>query len=325
MDFKLDLSSFGTPTPTLDPSHTYDCIIIGGGPAALSALLYTKRKQMDTALITGDIGGQIVQSSTIENWLGTPEIASSSLVNNFFSHVDTFGAPIKKETFVLSMVLKGAVKKIICSDGNTYSAQTVIIATGKSPRKLGIPGEESLTGRGVAYCTTCDGPAFKGKHVVVVGGGNSGVEASLDILSYASKLTVVQNLEDLTADGVLSDKLKSNPTVEIFYNSVCVEVVGKGSVEGLKIKSTTNNLEHTIDCDGVFIEIGLIPASSFAPAEIKNPSGEIEVDAACATKIPGVFAAGDVTTVPYKQVVIAAGEGAKAALSAHGYLMSLPK
>lgn len=324
MDFKLDLSSFGAPTPTLDPSHTYDCIIIGGGPAALNALLYTKRKQMDTALITGDIGGQIVQSSTIENWLGTPEIASSDLVNSFFSHVDSFGAPVKKETFVQSMALQGTVKKIICSDGNSYSAKTVIIATGKNPRKLGVPGEESLTGRGVAYCTTCDGPAFKGKHVVVVGGGNSGVEASLDILSYASKLTVVQNLEDLTADGVLSDKLKSNPAVEIFYNSVCVEVVGKGSVEGLKIKSTTNNLEHIIVCDGVFIEIGLIPASSFAPPEIKNFTGEIVIDAACATKIPGVFAAGDVTTVPYKQVVIAAGEGAKAALSSHAYLINLP-
>ncbi|MGL4677357.1 MAG: FAD-dependent oxidoreductase [Brevinema sp.] len=322
MDLKIDLSSFSCTINILSETEVYDLLIIGGGPAAMNAALYASRKKINLGLITDEIGGQIVKSASIENWLGDLDIKSSVLANRFYNHVDKFAFPMKKNTKVASTELEGVIKKIICNDGTVYQAKTVIIATGKSPRTLGIPGELDYLGRGVAYCTTCDGPLFVDKKVVVVGGGNSGVEASIDMLSYAKEVTVVQNLSMFTGDAVLVEKMLSNSRVNVVYNSVCVRIEGGANVERLIIKDTQTNKESTIEADGIFVEIGLLPTSGFVSDRIKNKIGEIIINMDCSTDIPGVYAAGDVTIVPFKQVVIAAGEGAKAALAVSNYLIT---
>lgn len=323
MDLNLDLSSFGQSNDTsVSESTVYDVLILGGGPAALNAALYAARKKMSVAIVTEDIGGQILQSASIENWIGDVELKSNSLINRFYHHVEQFDISITKNTKVVSMELEGSIKKATCTNDKTYQAKSVIVATGKSPRPLNVPGEQEFVGRGVAYCTTCDGPVFANKKVAVIGGGNSGVEGAIDLASYAKQVTIVQNLSELTADAVLQDVVKDNAVIDAVYDSVVVRIEGTDSVEKLVLKNTKTDEEYTLEVDGVFVEIGLLPASSFVSDKIKENNGEIIIDNKCATEIPGVFAAGDVTTVPYKQVVIAAGEGAKAALSAFNYVVT---
>ena len=323
MDLNINLASFSSSEKSVSENEIYDVLIIGGGPAALNAVLYTARKKLNVAVVTDDIGGQIATSSSIENWIGDVDIASSELVNRFYAHVQKFKVPMKKNTKVTSIAHEDIVKKVVCTDGKTYQAKAIIVATGKSPRPLGVPGELEFIGKGVAYCTTCDGPVFVNKKVVVVGGGNSGVEAAIDMLSYASEVVIVQNLSELTADPVLMDKVLNDDRVSVVYDSVCVRVEGKDGVERLIVKNTKTDKEETINTDGIFVEIGLIPASNFVSDMIKNKTGEIEINIDCSTKIAGIFAAGDVTTVPFKQVVIAAGEGAKAALAVYNYVITL--
>ncbi|MGL5955780.1 MAG: NAD(P)/FAD-dependent oxidoreductase [Brevinema sp.] len=322
MDLKIDLSSFSCTINMLSNTEVYDLLIIGGGPAAMNAALYASRKKLNLGLITEEVGGQITKSASIENWLGDLDIKSSVLANRFYSHIEKFAFPMKKNTRVVSTELEGVIKKVTCEDGAVYQTKTLIVATGKSPRTLGIPGEAEYVGRGVAYCTTCDGPIFVDKKVVIVGGGNSGIEATLDMLSYAKEVTIVQNLSQLTADPILVEKVLSNSRVNVIYNSECVRIEGGANVERLIVKDTQSNKESSIETDGVFVEIGLLPASAFISDKIKNNIGEILINMDCSTDIPGVFAAGDVTTVPFKQVVIAAGEGAKAALAVSSYLMT---
>lgn len=323
MDFQIDLASFSSSEHTVLENEIYDVLVIGGGPAALNAVLYAARKKLKVAVITDDIGGQIVTSSSIENWIGDIDIKSSVLVNRFYDHVQQFDIPIKKNTKVTSITHEELIKQISCTDGKTYQAKSIIVATGKSPRPLGIPGEKEFVGRGVAYCTTCDGPIFENKKVVVVGGGNSGVEAAIDMLSYASEVVIVQNLSELTSDAVLKEKVLNDSRVSVVYDSVCLRIEGIDAVDKLMVKNTKTNTEEIIKTDGIFVEIGLIPASNFVLDSIKNKMGEIEINADCSTKIKGIFAAGDVTTVPFKQVVIAAGEGAKAALAVYNYVITL--
>lgn len=322
MDLTLDLSAFSSCETELLESTIYDVLIIGGGPAALNAALYTARKKMNVGIITVDFGGQITQSSSIENWLGDLDTKSNTLVNRFYHHIESFKIPVAKNTRVTSTELEGKIKKVVCNNNKTYQAKSIIIATGKSSRPLNVPGEQEFVGRGVAYCTTCDGPVFTDKKVVVVGGGNSGVEGAIDLISYAKHVTIIQNLSELTADAVLTEKALGNSRVDAIYDSVVVRIEGTNNVERIVLKNTNTNEEFAVETDGIFVEIGLLPASDFAPDSIKEANGEIKISADCSTSIAGVFAAGDVTTVPYKQVVIAAGEGAKAALSAFNYIIT---
>ena len=322
MDLKLNLSLFSSVKVNLEENEIYDALIIGGGPAAMNALLYCGRKRLKVGMITQDIGGQIIKSSSIENWLGDADIRSSVLVNRFYDHVQKFELPIKLETQVKAIETEGKIKKVSCNNGMSFQAKSIIIATGKSPRLLGIPGEEQFTGKGVAYCTTCDGPAFIDKKVIVVGGGNSGVEAAIDMLSYAKEVVIVQNLSELTADSVLAEKVLHDSRVHVIYDSVCVRIEGNDGVEKLVVLNTVQNQESAIKTDAVFVEIGLIPTSGFVPDSIKNKGGEIIIKNDCSTAISGIFAAGDVTDVPFKQVVIAAGEGAKAALATYNYIIT---
>lgn len=322
MDLNLNLSSFKVSKNMLDPQVVYDVIIIGGGPAGLNAALYALRKKMFTAIITEDIGGQIAQSTSIENWLGTKHQKSDVLVNNFYEHVLEYHPVIAKNIKVVSMDINDEIKKVSCSDGNIYQAQSIIIASGKSPRKLNVPKEAELTGKGVAYCTTCDGPAFAGKKVAIVGGGNSGVEAALDMLGYANEVVIIQDIDRLSADPVLVDRVIADPRISVEYQAEVLGFEGDLVLSGIKILDKVSQEEKIIPVDGVFIEIGLVPSSGFVPESLKNPQGEIIIDAFCATNVSGVFACGDVSIVPFKQVVIAAGEGAKAALSAFSYVLN---
>ena len=324
MEFNINLASFLTSEQTVSENEIYDVIIIGGGPAALNSVLYTARKKLKIAVLTEDIGGQMVNNASIENWVGGIDIPSATLIDSFYAHVQKFDVPIKKNTKVTSIDYEGTLKKVICSDGSIYQATAIIIATGKSPTPpLGIVGEKEFGGRGVAYCTTCDGPVFLKKKVVIVGGGNSGVQAAIDILRYASKVTIVQPFSELAADSSLMKKIVNDSRVTFINDSECVRIEGTKTVEKLIIKNTKTNKEKEIKTDGIFVEIGLIPSSNFVPDMIKNNIGEIEINIDCSTKIPGIFAAGDVTTVPFKRVVIAAAEGAKAALAVYNYVVTL--
>ena len=303
-------------------SPFYDVIIIGGGPAGLSAAIYTARKILKTLLISQTIGGQVADSYEIENFLGFSQIETADLIAKFDEHVEKYGIEKLVGTEVDSIDLKGKVKKVTASNGETYLSKTVIIATGKRPRPLNIPGEKELIGKGVAYCSTCDAPLFAGADVAVIGGGNSALEAVIDLDKVANQVFMVL-LTPLTGDQMLQDKVKSSSKVKIFQKHDTTRIIGSSVVEGLEIKSLETEEVKRLDLEGVFIEIGLLPNSNLVIDTVEtNRQGEIVIDDKCRTGLSGVFACGDVTNVPFKQVIIAAGEGAKAALSASDYLIN---
>jgi len=323
MEFNLSAVSFVSEknfTP-IETGKVYDVLIIGGGPAGLTAAVYCMRKGVDTAIIIKSIGGQVAETSSVENYLGYKYINGVELVDKFKEQVIQFSIGYEEGQGV-SLIEDGAVKNIILEDGRTVQSRTLIIASGKSWKKLGIPGEKKLTGHGVAYCTTCDAPLFKEKKVVIVGGGNSGVEAAIDLAGIASGVTIIQLLDELTADQILLDKLGSFGNVEMIFNSRVTEIKGDDRVEEVTVENIGTGTVSDVKTDGIFIEIGLDPNSGFAKGVVEtNSSGEIIVDSRCATNRPGIFAAGDVTSVPFKQIIIAGGEGAKAALSACEYIL----
>lgn len=323
MDFNLSSVSFLSEKNFIpvDVSKVYDVIIIGGGPAGLTAAVYCMRKGVSTAIIVKDIGGQMAETSSVENYMGYKYINGIALVDKFSEQVQQFSIGYDEGHEVKS-VEPGRVKNVWLDDGRKFSARTLIVASGKSWRKLGVPGEKKLTGRGVAYCTVCDAPLFAGKRVVVAGGGNSGVESAIDLVPVASHVTVVQMLENLTADRILVDKLGTYSNVDYVFNSVVKEISGDAQVESVSIQNLKDNSVTKLETDGIFVEIGLDPNSGFIRDVVAvNGYGEIEVDSMCATSVDGIFASGDVTSVRYKQIIIAAGEGAKAALAACDYLM----
>ncbi len=304
-------------TPTL-----YDVAIIGGGPAGLSAAIYTGRKVLKTALISKNIGGQVTDTYDVDNYLGFSQIETSDLIAKFDEHVEKYGIEKFINSKAVSIDLTGRIKTIVLANGNVFHAKTIIIATGKRPRQLNIPGEKELIGKGVAYCSTCDAPLFYDADVAVIGGGNSALEAALDLDKVARKIYLV-SLTPLTGDKILIDKVKASSKTEIFTEYETKKISGNNSVEGLEIKPLDNGNIKKLDVEGIFIEIGLLPNSDlFIDALASNRFGEIQIDNLTRTGIAGVFACGDVTNIPYKQVVIAAGEGAKAALSAYDYLMN---
>jgi len=302
----------------------YDLMIIGGGPAGLAASVYAARKQLKTLLISVDIGGQINNTWGIENYLGYQFIEGPELINKFQAQVSQFPIDQKIGDRVTRLEKIEDGFEAISEVGDKYQAKAVIVATGKRPRKLNVPGETELIGRGVTYCAICDGPVFAGQKVVVVGGGNSALEAVLDMVKIAEHVDLV-SLTPLTGDAVLIDQLAGAKNLNIFTEYQTEKIEGQDLVEGVLVKDLKSGKEKHLDVTGVFIEIGLVPNSEVVKELIKlNKWGEVPVSPSCETEIPGLYAAGDVTDVPEKQIVVAAGEGAKAALQAHRYLQRLP-
>lgn len=323
MEFNLSTVSFVSEKNFLpvDVTRIYDVLIIGGGPAGLTAAVYCMRKGVSTAIIVKSMGGQVAETSGIENYMGYRYINGVELVDRFREQVGQFSIGYDEGHEVTS-IENGGVKSVWLDDGRKLMAKALIIASGKSWRRLGVPGERELTGRGVAYCSICDAPLFAGKRVVVVGGGNSAVGAALDLAVTASRVTIVHRRDTLRADRIMSDRLASFRNVDYVYDSIITSINGENNVKSVNIKNFKSNSEYEFEADGIFVEIGLDPNSGFArDAVAMNGSGEIEVDSGCATSADGIFAAGDVTSVRYKQIIIAAGEGAKAALSACDYVM----
>ncbi len=303
-------------------SPLYDVIIIGGGPAGLSAAIYAVRKVLKTLLVSKDIGGQVTWTYDVDNYLGFSQIETADLISKFEEHVQKYGAERLVGVEVKALELTGKIKKVITGDGKTYLAKTIIIATGKRPRSLGVPGEKEFIGMGVTYCSTCDAPLFADLDVAVAGGGNSALEAVIDLIKVASKVYMV-SLTPLTGDQILQDKVVSSPKVEVFTEHEILRIVGDSAVEGLEIKSLRTGEAKRFSVAGIIIEIGLLPNSGLVVDTIEtNRVGEIVIDSRCGTGVSGVFACGDVTDVPFKQVIVAAGEGAKAALSANDYIIN---
>jgi len=301
----------------------HDLMIVGGGPAGLAASVYAARKQLKTLLISGDIGGQINTTLGIENYLGYQFIEGPELINKFQTQVSQFpiDQKIGEKISRLDKIDEGF--EAILEIGDKYQAKAAIFATGKSPRKLNVPGEKELTGRGVTYCAICDGPVFAGQRVVVVGGGNSALEAALDMVKIAEHVDLV-SLTPLTGDSILVERLATARNLSLFTEHQTEEIKGQDLVAGVLIKDLKSGEKKVLDVTGVFIEIGLVPNSGAAKGLVElNKWGEVPVTPACETTVPGLYAAGDVTDVPEKQIIVAAGEGAKAALQAHRYLQRL--
>ncbi|MDR1632960.1 MAG: alkyl hydroperoxide reductase subunit F [Dysgonamonadaceae bacterium] len=310
---------YGSTAETLETSEKhYDIIIVGGGPAGSAAAIYSARKGLNVALVAERIGGQVKETLGIENLISVPYTTGNQLADNLKTHLQRNAVDLLEHRKVEKLETNGKEKIVSATGGEKFIAPAVIVATGASWRKLNIPGESDYIGRGVAFCPHCDGPFYQGKHVAVIGGGNSGIEAAIDLAGICSKVTVFEFLDELKADNVLQEKAKSLPNVEIFMSSQTVEVLGDGEkVTGIRVKNRKTDEERRFDLDGIFVQIGLSPNSAvFKEILTTNRFGEIEIDTYCHTNQPGIYAAGDVTTTPYKQIIISMGEGAKAALSA---------
>jgi alkyl hydroperoxide reductase subunit F len=306
-----------------EPAIIYDLIILGGGPAAMSAAVYAARKMINFAVLTRDFGGQIRETSEVENWLGFQSINAKDLADSFEEHVRGFDIPVSLGTSITEVKKEGDFFKVLSADNTMYSSRTLIIATGKRHRPLNVPGENELLGRGVAYCATCDAPFFKGKKVVVVGGGNSAFTTAVDLLKVGADVTLVNFIKGWQADDSLQERIKQTGKVSLLDYHQIVKIEGKESVEGVVVRNLENDTEKMVLANGVFIEIGLSPNNEPVKNFVAmNEHGEIIVDCSCKTNVEGLFGAGDVTTVPHKQIVISAGEGAKAALSAYDYLIN---
>ena len=301
------------------PFHrSFDVLVLGGGPSGASAAIYSARKGLKVAMVAERIGGQVKETVGIENLISVPYTTGQQLADNLRTHLTHYPIELFENRRIESTSLQGKEKQVVVKGGETFSAPAVIIATGAGWRRLNVPGEAEYIGRGVAFCPHCDGPFYAGKEVAVVGGGNSGIEAAIDLAGICKKVTVIEFMDSLKADQVLQEKAKSLPNVEIFTSTQTMEVVGNGEkVTSLRLKNRQTDEEHNLVLDGVFVQIGLSANSQPFKEELEMTRiGEIVIDAHCRTNVPGVYAAGDVSSVPYKQIIIAMGEGAKAALSA---------
>ncbi|MCX6805605.1 MAG: FAD-dependent oxidoreductase [Patescibacteria group bacterium] len=302
----------------------YDLIIIGAGPAGMTAGVYAARKKLKTLILSQDIGGQAAWSSDVENYLGFTMITGADLVEKFEHHVEQF-----KDVLELRLVTKGVseIKKektyfsVQIKDGNIEHARAVIIAGGKIPRPLGVAGEKEFLNRGVTYCAWCDGPLFAGKDVAIVGGGNSALDAALNIERTVKSIVIINVTPELTGDPVMIDKITASPHVRVINDSEVVSVNGEKFVNSITIQNHKIKKPSTIDVAGVFIEVGSLPATGYLKSLIKlNKASEIIIDKYNMTSREGIFAAGDITDIPEKQIITAAGEGAKAAICAAQYI-----
>ncbi len=303
----------------------YDLMIIGGGPAGLAASVYAARKRLKTVLVSVDIGGQMSQTLDIENYLGYQFIEGPELIDKFQTQVNQFPIDQKIGEKVTKLEKIEGGFEAVTENGNKYQAKVVILATGKRARRLNVPGETEFAGKGVTYCAICDGPIFSGQRVAVVGGGNSALEAVLDMVKIAEHVDMVSQTP-LTGDPILIDKLADAKNLSIFTEYQTEKIEGQDFVSGMHIKGIKSSEKKRLDVTGVFVEIGLVPNSDPVKGLIElNKYGEVPINGSCETSMPGLYAAGDVTDVPEKQIIVAAGEGAKALLQAHRYLQRMVK
>ena len=323
---KLDTSGIEKAAEKISAKDAFDVLVVGGGPAGSSAAIYAARKGIRTGVAAERFGGQVLDTMSIENFISVQETEGPKLASALEAHVRQYDVDIMNLQRASSLVPAknaGELHEIRFESGATLKSKTVILATGARWREMGVPGEQEYKAKGVCFCPHCDGPLFKGKRVAVIGGGNSGVEAAIDLAGIVSHVTLLEFDSKLRADAVLQRKLYSLPNVEVITSALTSEVKGDGQkVTGLAYKDRDSGAFKTIDLEGIFVQIGLLPNTDWLKGTVElTPRGEIIVDARGETSLPGVFAAGDVTTVPYKQIVIAVGEGAKASLSAFDHLI----
>ena len=322
---KLDTGAATRDAAKLNAKDPFEVLIVGGGPAGAAAAVYAARKGIRVGVAAERFGGQVNDTMSIENYISVLETDGPKFAAALEAQVRHYGVDIMNLQRAGKLIPAGAdgLVQVEMENGATLKAKTVILSTGARWRNVNVPGEAEYKNKGVAYCPHCDGPLFKGKRVAVIGGGNSGVEAAIDLAGIVEHVTLVEFADQLKADAVLVDKLKSLPNVAIHVNAQTTEITGDGSkVNGLSFKDRASGAEQNVPLEGVFVQIGLVPNTEFLKGTVElSKFGEIVVDAKGHTNVPGVFAAGDCTTVPYKQIVIAAGEGAKAALSAFDHLI----
>ena len=322
---KLDTGAIERQAEKISAKEAFDVLVIGGGPAGAAAAIYAARKGIRTGVAAERFGGQVLDTMAIENFISVQETEGPKLATALEEHVKQYDVDIMnlQRADKLLPGKAGELHEVKFASGASLKAKTVILATGARWREMNVPGEQEYRSRGVAYCPHCDGPLFKGKRVAVIGGGNSGVEAAIDLAGIVSHVTLLEFDTKLRADAVLQRKLNSLPNVTVITNALTTEVTGDGQkVNGLRYKDRATDELHHVELEGIFVQIGLLPNTDWLKGTIElSPRGEIVVDARGETSIPGIFAAGDVTTVPYKQIVIAVGEGAKASLSAFDHLI----
>lgn len=323
---KLDVSSDARAVEQINAKEVFDVLVVGGGPAGAAAAVYAARKGINTGVLAERFGGQVMDTMSIENFISVADTDGPKLAAALEQHVRAYDVDIMNLQRAKALKSGGLndLIEIELENGATLKSRTVILSTGARWREMNVPGEQQYKTRGVAYCPHCDGPLFKGKRVAVIGGGNSGVEAAIDLAGIVKEVTLLEFDSKLRADAVLQNKLNSLPNVRVLTSVQTTEVLGDGQkVTGLMYKDRIGDSVNSIELEGIFVQIGLLPNTDWlkgSGVEL-SPRGEIEVDARGETSLPGVFAAGDATTVPYKQIIIATGEGAKAALSAFDYLI----
>ncbi|MFA6493070.1 MAG: FAD-dependent oxidoreductase [Patescibacteria group bacterium] len=299
----------------------YDSIIIGGGAAGITAAIYLARKKMKIILLTEDYGGQMAKAGSIENYPGFKSISGIDLTTKLQEHLAEYD--IENKTESVKEIVKTDAGFEVKTASDNYQTKTILVCSGKTHRHLGVPGEEEFAGKGVSYCATCDGPLFQGKTVAVVGGGNSALDAALDIEKYATKVYLLNIGPEVQGDAILKEKFEKTTKGELINNAKTLEILGDQMVKSLKYEDNQTKEQKEIACDGVFVEVGWTPSTKLLKGLVKlNEMEEIEVDKAGATSISGIFAAGDVTSSLFKQIIIAAGDGATVALSAWKYLLT---
>ena len=326
---KLDTGAAARDAAKLSAREPFDVLIVGGGPAGAAAAVYAARKGIRTGIAAERFGGQVNDTLAIENFVSVMETEGPKFAAALESHVRAYDVDImnlQRASKIVPAAEPGGYVTVELENGGVLKSRTVVLSTGARWRNVNVPGEQEYKNKGVAYCPHCDGPLFKGKRVAVIGGGNSGVEAAIDLAGIVAHVTLLEFGEQLRADAVLVAKLRSLPNVTIHTNAQTTELTGDGTrLNGLTYTDRTSSVSHHVELEGVFVQIGLVPNTDFLKGTVElTRFGEIVVDDKCHTDVPGVFAAGDVTTVPYKQIIIATGEGAKAALSAFDYLIRTP-
>ena len=319
---KLDTGAAEKKAAELNEREPYEMLIVGGGPAGASAAIYAARKGIRTGVVAERFGGQVMDTVGIENFISVPYTEGPKLVASLEQHVKEYEVEVITEQSAAKL-RKGELIEVELASGATLKSRSVILATGARWREMNVPGEQEYRGKGVAYCPHCDGPLFKGKSVAVIGGGNSGIEAAIDLAGIVKDVTVLEFSDTLRADSVLVKKAESLPNITIIKQAMTTEVLGDGNkVIGLKYKDRKTDESHVVDVAGIFVQIGLVPNSEWLKNSLElTERGEIVIDSHGATSMPGVFAAGDVTATPYKQIIIAMGSGSTAALGAFDYLI----
>ena len=321
---KIDSSASLKEAEKISKKETYDILIVGGGPAGASAAIYSARKGIRTGIVSERFGGQVMDTLGIENFISVKATEGPKLVTALEEHVKEYEVDIMNLQRAKSIQKndENALFEVELENGGRLKSKSVIVATGARWRELNVPGEKEFKGKGVAYCPHCDGPLFKGKHVAVIGGGNSGVEAAIDLANIVGHVTLFEFAGELKADDILQKRLYSLSNVDVILNAQTLEVLGSDKVNSMIYLDRKTNEKKTIALEGIFIQIGLLPNTDFVKNTVDlSKFGEIIIDSHGQSSLPGLFAAGDVTTVPYKQIIIAMGEGAKASLGAFDYLI----